>query len=125
MLRTLLSFNGARELFLAVVFVGGSFFEGAYRVLPASRSPSVQHPTKKKKKKKEKKKKHNHLKRFLSNFQTRVETQLNKETSGSHWYRLRTRTIPLSACPLATRPFFNFNESIDSVHFAMTRVENV
>ena len=54
MLRTLLSFNGARELFLAVVFVGGSFFEGAYRVLPASRSPSVQHPTKKKRKKKKK-----------------------------------------------------------------------
>jgi len=40
---TLLRFDGARELFLAVVFVSGRFFKCAYCVRPAGRCPSVQH----------------------------------------------------------------------------------
>jgi len=39
----LVGFDGAGELFLAVVFVSGRLFEGAHRVGPTGRCPTVQH----------------------------------------------------------------------------------
>lgn len=94
---TLLRFDGARELFLAVVFVSGRFFKCAYCVRPAGRCPSVQHPAM------------NKIIEWIQVlkiiFRKKSNKQNEQETNGSRWCRLRTWPIPLSVSPLATEPF--------------------